>query len=282
MDKVTLEAALTHAGLAQFLKDIDRLSQASIRLKASPQPETAFSVGQSKLGGQPDLPLDMAWPLWHGIPQSFLAQIRLADAHPYDAPSYLPSEGMLWFFYDAQQETYGDHPSDLGGWNVTFRADLTALRRVAFPSTLPAKSRFQSCSLSFASEMTLTQHPELEIPDLAWTAEEQTRYEHFLAGFPDLADHATTHHRLLGFPDAIQDDMRLQCQLLSHGIPDEDDPRAQALHQGACDWQLLLQVDTDERAGMRWASTGMLYFWTPVADVRVRDFTASWLVLQSE
>ena len=45
--------------------------------------------------------------------------------------------------------------------------------------------------------------------------------------------------------------LHLQCQLLSHGISDEQDPRAAGLAAGALNWQLLLQVDSDDAAGMR-------------------------------
>ncbi len=90
------------------------------------------------------------------------------------------------------------------------------------------------------------------------------------------------HNRLLGNPDTIQDDMRIQCQLTSHGVTDGNDPRTAALSKGAMDWQLLLQVDSNEHAGMRWASSGMLYYWITSADLHARHFDATWVVLQSE
>lgn len=282
MDKNDLRTTLVGAGLSWLLKDIDQIAQESIRLGALPVQEGVLPVGVSKLGGQPDLPPNVVWPQWKGLAQSFLAQINFADVQPYDAHHYFPSQGMLWFFYDALQETYGDNPSDRGGWSVIFHTDLTSLQRVSFPPSLPASSRFQPCSLSFSAEITLSQHPELEINGFDWTNEEQEQYERFLATFPDEADRAAIHHRMLGFPDAIQDDMRLQCQLIAHGITDETDPRAVALRSGAHEWQLLLQIDSDEHAGMLWANTGMLYFWLPVSELLAHHFAATWLVLQSE
>ncbi len=76
--------------------------------------------------------------------------------------------------------------------------------------------------------------------------------------------------------------MRLECQLASNGVTDIDDPRAAALSKGAMDWQLLLQVDTDDTIGMRWGNTGMLYYWISLADLQARRFDSTWLVLQSE
>ncbi len=283
MDKAGVQAAFVAAGLPRLVKDLDLISKASIRLYTTPVDESALHIGASKLGGAPDLPVGVTWPAWKGLPQSFIAQIHLGDIAPYDANNLLPHSGMLWFFYDAQQQTYGADPADRGGWCVIFVDDnLPALQRTPAPATLPASSQFHACSISFASEITLSQQPQLEIPNCDWTEAEQHQYETLLSTFPSPADHATIHHRLLGHPDTIQDDMRLQCQLTSHGVTDVNDPRAAALSQGAMDWQLLLQIDSDEHAGMNWGNNGMLYYWIERADLQTHLFDHTWLVLQSE
>ena len=239
--------------------------------------------GASKLGGVPDLPPGTTWPELKGEPQSFIAQIRLDDVRQYDSEKVLPQSGMLWFFYDAQQETYGADPADRGGWQVLFKdGDLTNLQKTSFPAKLPATSKFNACSPSFASEITFSQQPSLEIPNLDWTDEDQKKYESVLSSFASQTGRIMPRHRMLGFPDTIQDDMRLQCQLVSNGVTDISDPKAAALTKGATDWQLLLQVDTDEEIGMRWGNAGMLYYWIKLADLQTRHFDASWLVLQSE
>jgi uncharacterized protein YwqG len=284
MDKADIQSAFVAAKLSRLVKDIDRLARPSIRLTATAVDESELKIGASKLGGVPDLPPGAAWPVLKGQPQSFIAQIRLEDARQYDTAKVLPQSGMLWFFYDAQQQTFGADPSDRGGWQVLFMdGDLGKLQRTPAPSTLPALSQFHACSLGFANEMTLSQQPQLEIPDLDWTDAEQQQYEALLWTFPGQADRAMPHHRLLGNPDTIQDDMRLECQLASHGVTDINDPRAAALTEGAMDWLLLLQVDTDElQSGMRWGNAGMLYYWITSADLQARRFDSSWLVLQSE
>lgn len=55
-------------------------------------------TGQSKLGGNPDLPKDWDWPLYEGQPLNFLLQINLADVKPYDLENLLPASGHLYFF----------------------------------------------------------------------------------------------------------------------------------------------------------------------------------------
>ena len=70
-----------------------------------------------------------------------------------------------------------------------------------------------------------------------------------------LEDRGAVIHRLLGHPDPVQGDMQLECQLASNGIDCGDaggyrDPRVPALRPGAADWRLLLQIDSDDAAGM--------------------------------
>ena len=77
----------------------------------------------------------------------------------------------------------------------------------------------------------------------------QKHYENLYAAFPSKPDRAAIHHRLLGHPDTLQDDMRSQCALMAHGERDATQAAGESLN-----WQLLLQVDSDENAGMRWAA----------------------------
>jgi uncharacterized protein YwqG len=282
MDKATVLKAFEQAGIARLLKDIDVLAKPSIRLYTLPVDEASLAVGTSKVGGLPDLPPDLSWPEFGGLPQSFIAQIRLPEVKPYDTEGALPAKGMLWFFYDAKQETYGDDPQNRGAWQILFQeGDLTNLKRTSAPAKLPAESRFQACSVRFAAEITLSQVPQTEIANYDWSDEELEKYEDLIFQLTP-PDQRAFRHRLLGNPDLIQDDMRLQCQLVSHGITDEDDPHAQELKKGAMDWRLLFQVDTDERIGMRWSSTGMLYYWITSTNLQARHFDTAWLVLQAD
>lgn len=282
MDKAGGKAAFVAAGLSRLLKDIDFISKTSIRLYSTPTDEFNVALGTSRIGGMPDLPAGIPWPEWKGLPQSFIAQINLDDVHRHITNGILPQTGMLWFFYDAQQETYGADPADCGGWHVIFSDDHTGLQRRVVPPALPAASQFKACSISFAREITLSQQPELEIPKFDWTDHEQQKYETLLSTFPNPTDHAALHNRLLGYPETIQDDMRLECQLASHGVTDISDPRSAELSKGAMDWQLLLQIDTDERIGMCWGDAGMIYYWITRSDLRAARFERSWLVLQSD
>ncbi len=84
MDRAAILTAFEQAGISRLLKDIDALAKPSIRLYTTPVEETGLPVGTSKVGGLPDLPPDLSWPEFKGLPQSFIAQIRLPEVRPYD------------------------------------------------------------------------------------------------------------------------------------------------------------------------------------------------------
>lgn len=283
MNRADALAALSSTGLSGIARDLDSLMQDSIRIAARPADEASLSIGASKLGGEPDVPAGAAWPTGKGSPLSFIAQIRLADVLTFDTQHALPPTGLLSFFYDATQQTYGADPADRGGWSVLYKmGDRAALQRLPAPVTLPAAARFKPCAVTFSGEVTLPQQPELDMPNLAWTADQKQAYENALATFPSQADRALPHHRLLGNPDTIQDDMRLECQLAANGVSDASAPAAAPLEAGANNWCLLLQVDSDDTVGMRWADAGMLYFWIERDALAARRFDNVWVVLQSD
>ncbi len=286
MDMSAVTTALTANGLSAYTTLIDRLALPSLRVIATPTPDSVIPLGASRLGGLPDLPPEDVWPAMNGAPMSFVGQIRLQDAHSVDGGSALPAAGVLSFFYDAAQQTYGSDPHDCAGFSVLYfdaAAQARLVHQSAWPAALPAAARFSPSAVTFAPELTYAQDLQAEFPERQITSQDQ---EHFEAALARLTSTTSTapHHRLLGHPDTIQDDMRQQCQLAANGIadPSADPQRVATLLSDANDWRLLLQVDSDARAGMRWASAGMLYFWIRQQDLVSARFDNCWVVLQSD
>ena len=66
----------------------------------------------------------------------------------------------------------------------------------------------------------------------------------------------------MGHPKVIQNEMQLECQLVSNGLycgdaSGYDHPTRKILETGAMDWRLLFQLDTDDdfqsgKPGMMW------------------------------
>jgi uncharacterized protein YwqG len=215
----------------------------------------------------------MEWPSWNGRPLCFLGQIDLGKAPKDFWFDWMPREGRLLFFFDALQPTGGADPADRGSWRVLYFDPSVStvwhdppydLWDDIFPEEyfklVPAKSL-----------------PTLERLDLDWHIEDEVAEKYF-----ELDDWGS--HQLFGWPTPIQNDtMEEDCQLASNGVSvfAYTDPRRAELLAGAAEWELLLQIDSDEDLDMTWGDVGMLYFWVRRDDARRGDFSNVWMILQS-
>jgi Domain of unknown function (DUF1963) len=64
------------------------------------------TLGTSRLGGNPDLPVGARWPRCRGRAQTFLGQVRLSDL-PTDAEPLRAHNGLLLLFTHVQMESPG-------------------------------------------------------------------------------------------------------------------------------------------------------------------------------
>lgn len=268
-----MRTRLQAAGLGRLAEGLAALARPAIRLVPS-----AGEAG-SRIGGAPDLPPGLAWPEFRGQPQSFVAQVRCEEVAHLDPSGALPGAGLLSFFYDAEQSIWGFDPADRGGWEVLFFPEGAPLEPREPPRGIGGTGAFASTALVGIAEVS---YPPYDSPDLDRLR--LSRDERFLYG-DARGDAGETVHRLLGYPDQIQGDMQIECQLASHGLYCGDssgfeDPRARVLAAGATEWRLLLQVDSDEAAGTMWGDAGRIFYWIRDRDLRERRFDGTWLILQ--
>src|SRR5882724_6833123 len=115
------------------------------------EPETAAGVGDSKLGGGPDLPKDFKLPSAQA-PIDFLLQINLAEASPFDQTASLPKSGLLSFFYDLKEQPWGFDPTQLNGFRVHYIPAGAPLLRTPVPRP---EFVLNECRISFRTGTTL-------------------------------------------------------------------------------------------------------------------------------
>ena len=150
MDKHTLIQDLAARGLQNYAQAAAPFARQAITLTAMPTEEIA--VGASRLGGEPDLPGDMAWPYASDKPMALIAQINFAEAKPFDVDNRLPESGVLYLFYEAEEQLWGYDPQHKSGFQVGYYAgDGAALQRRAAPADLAEECRFSAAALRFGS-----------------------------------------------------------------------------------------------------------------------------------
>jgi uncharacterized protein YwqG len=206
-----------------------------------------------------------------------LAQFRLENMAFYDHGGELPHAGMLYFFFnDRALEAY---PPTRASWQVIYYdGDLSHLERG--PALEEEQMVYPAYAVEFSSKLTLPPFESIYIERLGLSYEafkpeapiEQRRevdaYEELDQQLDELYENAAPHHQLLGHPDQIQGDLPRECQ---QDTKYEGDPT---------DWQLLLQIDTDDEAGMIWGDVGILYFYIPQQARAQRDFSQVHVIMQ--
>jgi uncharacterized protein YwqG len=285
MTQDQLQERLKSFGLARAAQDIASLAEMCVRFRGAPTDERSIPVGSSKLGGLPDLPPGIEWPSWRGQALAFLGQVNLTEVSSFPCARILPQSGLLSFFYDSDQGTWGFDPEDKGSWRVLYSADADSLlSRRDLPEEIPDYARFTPCAATFFEAISLPGVESISIAELDLNEREKQGYWTFLDAFRQ-ERWCEDGHQILGHPYEIQGEMRLECQLVSNGLYCGDEsgyrsPRRRELEPGATAWKLLLQLDSDDDAAMMWGDVGSLYFWIHENDLRIARFDDVWMILQ--
>lgn len=268
---------------------VKRCVRPSLRIRTSPISVDDLRLGQSRVGGIPDLPRDFEWPWFKGLGLSFVAQLDLAELAVQPVVLPLPKQGSLAFFYDSEQRTWGFDPKDRGSALVVyFPGPASSLTRTPIPDGVYETGRFSCSAVNYDLEENLPDPSSLYF-DSQLSEEEND----LLCAVDDAMRDDAPLHRLGGHANCVQNPMELECQLvtnasrlLASGLYCGDDATGyenvpeKSLAPGALDWRLLLQIDTDDDLGMMWGDCGVLYYWIKEEDLRAERFDKCWVILQ--
>jgi uncharacterized protein YwqG len=206
------------------------------------------------------------WARYKGRPLCCVAQLDLADIRSAGGPDWLPPDGRLLFFYELEAATWGLYTEDLGSFAVIHQ---TGPRVAAVqPDDLPDEARFPAYPVGFEQAHSYPSEERLKVD---WSRLNKASSKALEDALDALAPPSPAH-QIGGYPSPVQgDDMEAECERVS--------PRGRE-RGGVGDWRLLLQLDTDNDAGMMWGDVGSLYFWIREHHARAGDFSKVWLILQ--
>lgn len=224
----------------------------------------------ARLGGHPQLPDDVAWPVWDGHgPLSYVGEVDLAALAKLglDAGIPLPSNGrLICFYFDG---SYDNFEGIVGTWDT---ASLAGARMLYVENGQAARPRQAPERVVVFDERPLTgrqivtapnwEHPALnrafDIPD-----EDESWVEHpvnagaFIEAVWGRHDENEPKHQLGGWADPDQGPVEHEVAQAALDLGEVyDDPR---IEREAERWTLLLQVDSDG-TDMMWGDVGKLYW----------------------
>ncbi|WP_395753766.1 DUF1963 domain-containing protein [Prosthecobacter sp.] len=274
----------------------------SIVLRPIPASESELALGESRMGGRPDLPADMEWPQYEGKHLVFVAQFALGDLGGWAQMMGLPAAGHLYFFHD-QDHTWELGPKQEGFQGVIYSpASRKDLHRADFPADIAEGAEHQ-CPLCKIERHPLQQNAPPWAP--IWQSTQAPSEEDLLAindyntrlfdhlrgtlGWPE--KETEPWHALGGFPTKlVQDPVEWECQSYVCEMSDEEfwelpaedgiafEEQQKAMSQ---DWVQLLQCDYDETTGTCWSDMGMLCYMIRKQDLAALAFDRVVAIMQS-
>jgi uncharacterized protein YwqG len=280
--KETLKKLISEHNLNHIAGPI--LAAATTGLRIIKQPSRDDFLGTSRLGGSPDVRPDFVWPVRDGRSLGFLAQINCSEVAAHDSEHALPDSGVLYFFYDIQEQPWGFDPKDRGGAIVLY-APTGPLEAAPSPSDLDTEAILPVVPVGFRAFLSIPCYDSAACDSLALADGDSDSYFELYDAVTSEAFGGQPKHQLLGYSNNVQGDMQLECQLVFNSLYCGDatgynDPKAKQLEAGASDWRLLLQFDSDDDLNIMWGDCGIVYFSIRNEDLRQRAFKSTWTILQ--
>lgn len=284
LERIVHEYQFEHA--LEYFKETIRQG---IRLSKK-EIETYNEIGLSRVGGDPDLPAMVDWPVnSDGTPMTFLAQLRLNELVPYDVSTLLPAKGMLYFFIGIDEPAYGiEH-------KVIYLTEdkLQEARRCASPEVTALEDVFTGYRVNARSTM---EPPNYGYVDYDIVEDDEHDYEQYEELCFELNDENSSDLAVMfGYPSTQHGDCEYEAALhLLTGqkynysmdsaleqIADYFKGDSDRAKQEVQDTLLLLALDSDQDVGFCWWDAGELQFYIRKEDLLAGNFANTYCSLYS-
>ncbi|MGI1821623.1 YwqG family protein [Exiguobacterium sp. TRN 1102] len=243
MELKTIEQFIQEHGL-QNREDILHAFTKRVNLTILPRTtREEVAIGHSKFGGYPDLPHADLHP---GENMTFLAQFRLSDLAEFESVNALPKEGLLSFFYDLEEQPWGD-VDERHLWRVLFTEE-SKLERVRVGETLNERA------VSFKESYAENEYSLYELLD-------EEMYDRLLERFEQEEFHAIGGHPSEVQGDVFEEIQETYGERFNHPF-------------------LLFQMDTSEELDVMFGDAGILYFLIPEDALRAKRFGETEIIMQ--
>lgn len=254
--------------LQPFLEKISATILPTVTLQLSSN--DALTVWQSKIGGEPYLPLDTAYPLdSNGNPLALLAQFNFAEIP--SLPNF-PDKGILQF-YIAADDLYGmnfDDQQQQSGFRVLYFDHViedTSQLRQDFSEFELSEEDYLPFTGQYSMEFTLTTQP-ISLGDFAFVpkilgVEDLYDFEDQFEGGDFENDFIEPYHELLSASGH---------RLGGYPFFTQTDPRQ--YNANIQDYILLFQLDSEDAENeIMWGDSGVGNFFIHPEDLKKRDFS---------
>jgi uncharacterized protein YwqG len=221
----------------------------------STEPDDYGDIGNSRLGGLPDLPDTLEWPTTdddqHLI---FLGQINLRDIQGINAD--LPGQGILYLFLGNEETAYDVEST------ILYCPDESRARKGELPDAYNPTYEDEDYAenpyrVGFTKHLSLPNYGNDLLESMGVEDEEADHLDAYLEMVNSLTPGDTGSHQIFGHIGYLNDDPR----------------KAAAEKFGRPDWQILLKLGWDKKVGFCFWDAGDLLFLVQKSSLAAGDFT---------
>lgn len=263
-------------------EEIVKVAVPAIGLIKGSAKEKDVPVGHSKFGGLPDLPVHFSFPLFQERPLSFLAQVNLNEAKPFDKENKLLKTGMLYFFYDVIEQPWGMDKEDQGCFKVLYYdGNVDGLVRTSYPMITEDYFPLPMYKITYEEQVTFSESPVgLDLDDDEMENFYEFREEVLQTSMGSETTEGTSipMHYMLGEPFNVQNDVFEE--IIYYSNEEKVDWDSPELGKESKEMVLLFQMDSDDDLEVMWGDSGILYFCIDQHDLHNKQFEQTKFTLQ--
>lgn len=134
-------------------EELIKMIKSTVGIKTKSSDDKNLKIGQSKIGGKPDLPKDFEWPRANEKPMLFCAQYNLSEITRFDKENELPKKGFFYIFLSLNEEW-----NEFNGIKQPFKFIFSKsenLIRTEFPNDINENQTFKTAVIEYFEYYTI-------------------------------------------------------------------------------------------------------------------------------
>ncbi|WP_299393835.1 DUF1963 domain-containing protein [uncultured Gelidibacter sp.] len=260
-------------------EELIKMIKSTVGIKTKSSDDKNLKIGQSKIGGKPDLPKDFEWPRANEKPMLFCAQYNLSEITRFDKENELPKKGFFYIFLSLNEEW-----NEFNGIKQPFKFIFSKsenLIRTEFPNDINENQTFKTAVIEYFEYYTIPHWQNYKLFEF------DKKYDDFNFYFiepiefymiEELYQDSDNMHQILGHDRSIQSSVVYDFASKELGLygaeSSEYQKRWNDILELSKTYELLLQLDCyDSNTDLtKFGGSGTYYFGLSKTDLENMNF----------
>lgn len=253
------------------------LIKPTIGIKTKSKVDNAIGIGNSKIGGNPDLPKDFKWPKFENQYMTFCAQYNLSELSKYDLQNELPDKGMFYVFIFIDKDWPGFLNKE-SSYKLIYIENIENIQRLDFPKEYFVEGKFKSAKIEYFEYFTLPHYTNYKIEKYY---KKYKDFDYFYESVTEFIDNLSNEemnnlHQILGEDRSIQSTVIVDfaTKILQIKTIEDYHSKKPEIDKISKNFSILLQLDCDDGNSdlSRFGGGMTIYFGIEPEDLKKKDF----------